>query len=506
MRTLFAKILIWFWLAFAVMIVAFALLESVARQRRLQLPMGRGGPLGMVTPLAEDALQREGRAGLIRIVNEMESDAPPPPPHGPPPGGPSQRRGGPAPGPVRVFEFRVDPGPRHERVYVLDSTGAEVRGTPVPPPVAALARATLESPGGRVIEERQGQMRMGSRVESPAAGRYVLVVQRPAPSRFPPILPRDLWLKLGVMLAIGAIGCYLLARHITAPIERLRRATQRLAGGDLTARVGVQRNGGGDELKELGQDFDRMAERLETAASMQRRLLRDVSHELRSPLARMQVGIGILRQVASDEKSRATIERLDSEAGRLASMIQDLLTISRLESREWTIAREPVDVSALVDDVAADAAFEAGTRGSTVQVGHVDPVVVDGVRDLLRSAIDNVVRNAVRHTREGTAVEIAVRACPDGDAPHATVTVRDHGDGVPKDQLTRIFEPFYRVDDVRARSTGGAGLGLSIARRCLEEHGGSIAARRAEGGGLEVVLRLPLSATVHGSTPSLHTP
>jgi two-component system sensor histidine kinase CpxA len=235
-----------------------------------------------------------------------------------------------------------------------------------------------------------------------------------------------------------------------------------------------------------------MAERLETAASLQRRLLRDVSHELRSPLARLQVGIGILRQVSTDQKTQATVERLDDEAGRLSRMIQDLLMISRLESREWTLSRERVDVSALVSELAADAAFEARTRGSTVQVGRLDPMIMEGSPSLLRSAIDNVVRNAVRHTAEGTTVEIDVRAHPESDPPGATVTVRDHGAGLPDDQLTRIFEPFYRVDDARAESAGGAGLGLAIARRAVEEHGGSIEARRAEGGGLAVLIRLPL--------------
>jgi len=279
---------------------------------------------------------------------------------------------------------------------------------------------------------------------------------------------------------------------MTAPILRLREAAQRLAGGDLAARVGVRKGGRGDELEDLGQDFDAMAERLETAASLQRRLLRDVSHELRSPLARLQVGIGILRQITTDQKARATVERLDDEAGRLSRMIQDLLVISRLESREWTLARERVDVSALISDLAADAEFEARTRGSRVEVGRLDPLVLEGSPSLLRSAIDNVVRNAVRHTGEGTAVEIDVRAHPGSDPPCAIITVRDHGAGVPDDQLTRIFEPFYRVDDARAEGAGGAGLGLAIARCSVEEHGGSIEARRAEGGGLAVLIRLPL--------------
>lgn len=534
MRTLFAKILIWFWLAFAVMIGAFALLESIDRERRLQLPSGNGGPFDLVTLMAEDALRREGRAGLVRVVDGMEHRARW---TRSPQDADSARRDDPAsvresarfetgiePGPASPFvremgkrESAFDsgagivglPGPRpprlgarvtSERLYVLDGEGTELRGRPVPHAVTSLARAALESTTGRVIEERQGQMRIGYRVEAPTAGRFALVVVRPAPPRFLPLLPRDLWLKLGILLAIGAIGCYALARYMTAPIQRLRRATQRVASGDLEARVGARKDGRGDELEELGQDFDRMAERIETAVSVQRRLLRDISHELRSPLARLQIGIGILRQLSTDERAQTTIGRLEDEAGRMGRMIQDLLMISRLESREWTRARERVYVSVLVADLAADAAFEAGTRGSTVQVRLLDPVVVEGSTHLLRSAIDNVVRNAVRHTRAGTAVEIEVRANPGAVPPYATVSVRDHGIGVPEDQLRRIFEPFYRVDDSRSQGTGGAGLGLAIARRAVEEHGGSIVAERARGGGLAVVMRLPLDSPL----PAVH--
>jgi two-component system sensor histidine kinase CpxA len=234
-----------------------------------------------------------------------------------------------------------------------------------------------------------------------------------------------------------------------------------------------------------------MAERIETVISSQRRLLSDISHELRSPLARMNVAIGLMRQRGAGA-DLVMVARLEREAERLNRMIGDLLTLSRLESGERVAEPLPFDLAELVADVVGDARFEAGARGCHVQLAPSAPAPVSGASELLRSALENVVRNAVRHTADGTAVEVALA----GEDPGTVVVeVRDRGPGVPADYLERIFEPFNRLDEARDRQSGGAGLGLAIAKRAVVQHGGTIEARAADGGGLAVRIRLPRAAS-----------
>jgi two-component system sensor histidine kinase CpxA len=233
-----------------------------------------------------------------------------------------------------------------------------------------------------------------------------------------------------------------------------------------------------------------MAGRLETLVSSQRRLLGDISHELRSPLARMNLALGLLRQRGVDDPD-GMIARLETEAGRLNRLIEDLLTLSRVESGEPGPGTRSVDLGELAAGIAEDARFEARARGCEVRLVCPGPLPVVGEPGLLRTAVENVVRNAVRHTGEGTAVEITVARRAEAGAPAAVIAVRDHGPGLPADQLERIFEPFYRVQDARERSSGGTGLGLAIAKRAVAQHGGRIEAAAAPGGGLLVTIRLP---------------
>jgi two-component system sensor histidine kinase CpxA len=257
-----------------------------------------------------------------------------------------------------------------------------------------------------------------------------------------------------------------------------------LAEGDLQTRVADQLGRRNDELGKLARDFDDMAERIESLVRSQQRLSRDVSHELRSPLARMNVALGIAKQKASPDVA-AQLERIESEADRLNQMIGRILTLSKLESGADDYEKGSVDIGDLVASVADDADFEARPLGKYVTMKGDGTCMVEGNETLLRSAVENVLRNAVRYTKEGTAVEVSV--VPNGE--RVKVLVRDHGGGVPAEELENLFKPFYRVGEARERSTGGIGLGLAIADRAIAAHDGTISARNI-GDGLEIEIGL----------------
>ncbi len=296
---------------------------------------------------------------------------------------------------------------------------------------------------------------------------------------------------------ITGFFCYGLAIYLAAPVGKIRRAAQCIAGGDLSARV--QPNHfprGRDEIAGLAQDFDAMAERLESLVAAQNRLLGDVSHELRSPLTRLNLSLELARR-GDETKRLAAFDRIERESGRLEALIGELLTLSRLENglRAENL-NKIVDLSPLARDVAADADFEAQNAGRGVRVSFTGPgedleqgVKVRGDAELLRRALENIARNAARHSGENTAVEISLRAEKD----EWILGARDRGPGVPEAELEAIFRPFYRVEGARERAETdrGTGLGLAIAERATSAHGGKIGARNAEDGGLIVEIRLP---------------
>ncbi len=297
---------------------------------------------------------------------------------------------------------------------------------------------------------------------------------------------------IGILVGLCATGiiCFVLTRYVTRPIGALRTAASRLAAGDLSARAG---GGAGasrrDEIGSLVHDFDQMAERIENLITTQRRLLSDISHELRSPLARLNVAVGLARRQA-DPETQTALERIEIEADRLNDMLQNLLTLSRLESGESVEMRTGVDLAPLVADVVADADFEAQAFGRSVTLVKSAPCRVEGNVTLLRSAIENVVRNAARYTDEKTHVDVSLE-CRD---QHAVITVHDQGPGVPEESLPKLFLPFYRVDATRDRNTGGVGLGLSIAERAVRLHKGSVIAKNGKPRGLLVQIELPCVA------------
>jgi len=280
----------------------------------------------------------------------------------------------------------------------------------------------------------------------------------------------------------AAVGfCYWLAFYLTRPVRRLKSAVERFGHGDFSARSGATRN---DELGDLARAFDRMAGRIETLLTAERRLLLDISHELRSPLARLAVAIELAR---SGESLDAALNRIQKEADRLSSLVGQLLQVTRVEGDPSSLRRDPVRLDELVQQLVDDSALEAGARNCRVECPERAEVTVAGDAELLRRALENVIRNAIRHAPVGSSVEVTL-ARHNG---RAVVGVRDHGPGVPEEALPRLFDSFYRVESDRNRNSGGIGLGLSIARRAIELHKGSIRATNAHPG-LAVELELPV--------------
>jgi two-component system sensor histidine kinase CpxA len=303
--------------------------------------------------------------------------------------------------------------------------------------------------------------------------------------------PRVIALPLIVAALASGLVCFLLTRYLTAPIGRLRRATEAYAGGNLSERVAPTLGSRKDEIADLARAFDRMAQHLQELISSQRQLLSDVSHELRSPLARVQVALGLARQRA-EGRAGPEFDRIEGETERLNELIGQLLSLARLEAGVAPVSNEPVDVAELLAAVASDADFEARAGNRRVEITKTVSARIRGNTELLRSALENIVRNALRYTPEGTAVELSMDR--DSQRPDGTVIeVRDRGPGVPEEMLPRLFEPFVRVSDARDRASGGYGLGLAIADKAVRLHGGKLSARNALDGGLCVAVSLPVS-------------
>jgi signal transduction histidine kinase len=282
------------------------------------------------------------------------------------------------------------------------------------------------------------------------------------------------------------ISAVLLARYFSKPIDHLRDAFDAAANGNLQVRVGDSMGSRRDELADLGQDFDRMADRLNTLMDAQRRLLHDVSHELRSPLARLQAAVGLARQ--RPEQLETTMDRIEHESGRIDELVGELLTLSRLEAGVLGMEDEEIRVGDLLTDIVEDARFEAKLNQQQVLFEGRCDVVLKGRPELLARAVENVVRNALKHTPPGKRITVVCSV--DEQSRILRLDVLDEGTGVAESELSSIFEPFFRGSG--AYNTDGHGLGLAIAKRVMRSHGGSIQASNRASGGLCVEMLLPL--------------
>ena len=275
------------------------------------------------------------------------------------------------------------------------------------------------------------------------------------------------WIQRLWLLATILALCYVLARHLTSPLRGLQHAVERFGKGDFTARSSSQRR---DELGQLARTFDQMAERIQTLVENQRELLRDISHELRSPLTRLGLAIELAR--SGDDKERA-LNTIEKEADRLNALVGELLSLARIENQESAQRRSPVRLDAMLEDLMDVCSVESSQRECRLLFTPPGPIMVEADEELVRRAIENTIRNAVRYAPKNTDVLVTIEETKE----LSIVRVRDFGPGVPQESLTRIFEPFYRVDHDRNRETGGTGLGLAIAHRAVQIHGGRIVAQ-----------------------------
>ncbi|HZP66213.1 MAG TPA: ATP-binding protein [Rudaea sp.] len=370
-------------------------------------------------------------------------------------------------------------------LYVLGADGSDILGRPVPPGVADAAAHPVQDSEGL----HANRMRVRPLV-APDGARYTAVATFHGSPLLRMLYRRQgtFWTHVAVAMVISACFSLLLAAYITAPLARIRASARRVARGDLSARVGDLPFGQSAEILALAREFDQMAARLKELVEGQQRLIRDVSHEMRSPLSRLRVALELARsQVSGDAATQ--LARIERESERLEEMIAQAIQLSRMETTTTPSQVQDVALDELLSDIVADAAFEAQARQCTLHVAQSAPLRVRAEVDLLTSAIENVVRNAVNYTAAQTSIDLRLDRV-DGQA---RLRVRDCGPGVPAGDCLRIFEPYFRTDAARQRKSGGSGLGLAIAKRAIERQGGRIQAQNIEGGGLEVEILLPLA-------------
>jgi two-component system sensor histidine kinase CpxA len=365
-------------------------------------------------------------------------------------------------------------------IFLVDQEGSEIFGKELNPGVDRV----LKKLAGfrRRASHREGRvMLFGQEFYRPEWGSINLIIaQSPPASPFIKYLTDHLWLRLLLALIISGIISYLVSRYLTRPLKNLQQASRSLADGNLDTRIAVSASGG-DETDELARDFNSMAEQLQEKIQSQKRLLNDVSHELRSPLARLRVALAL----AEEDPTRVVelLKRIDHETERLDELIGQLLAVP-----DATIELEDsLELVTLLRELCGDAGFESQQHDKQIcfNSGPAE-AIVSSHGDLLKKAFENVIRNAVQYSPQGSTVEVSLTK----NADNCLITIDDSGPGIPEPDLQRIFEPFYRVDTARQRETGGFGLGLSIARRAIEQHGGSIAATNTYPG-LRVTIQLP---------------
>ena len=371
------------------------------------------------------------------------------------------------------------------RVLAVDEAGHEILGRTLPPWASRPPRSDVPDAAALpVIPSRPVPQIVAS------DGRhYGLIVLPPRRDYGMLGLPETRLAVLLLALAATGIASWVLTRSISRPVRALGEATRDLARGNLDIQLDPEVSTRRDELGTLGRDFDAMALRLRDLLKGREQLLRDVSHELRSPLARMRVAVGLARQPGSDVARQ--IERIEGEIERLDLLIGQVLNLSRLDAQTGTSFEEEVDLVELLDGIARDAAFEAQARHVQVRFEPPgEPHIVRGNTQLLASAVENVVRNAVSYTAPSSTVRLSLARGAEGER----IAVRDQGPGVPEAELERIFEPFHRVAESRARDSGGNGIGLAITARVMAAHRGTATAENSPDGGLVVLLTVPAPA------------
>jgi len=380
-----------------------------------------------------------------------------------------------------------------DRLFVLDRHGNDLLGRRVPEFLRTrFGRGASAGPVPELPPDTR-DVRWLSQLVSPNDETYALSLLRARRNTLGMFRSTQVPIVTAIAtLLVSAIVCFLLARYLSNPIRHLRAATRSIAAGDLGVRVSSLMGGRRDELAMLALDFDLMAERLRALLESHRELLRDVSHELRSPLARLQIALGLARRPNANLQQE--FDRIEQETGRLDELIGEILSLSRLDDPARALLAEAVNLEELLETLADNARVEADPRSIRVQLDPLPALEIAADRELLFRALENVLRNAVRFSPDGGTVRLSVER----SAEQVVLRICDRGPGVPPDALNRIFEPFFSVAHAREREASGYGIGLAITARVVALHGGSVRARNADGGGLEVEIRLPLQPAQTG--------
>ncbi|SMC96689.1 two-component system, OmpR family, sensor histidine kinase CpxA [Desulfocicer vacuolatum DSM 3385] len=330
---------------------------------------------------------------------------------------------------------------------------------------------------------------MARRISGTEGNRYVVIFE-PGIFIHSDILSKNFFLRLFIILFAGGVISFFLTRHLVSPIKKIQQATLRIARGDFSVRIGNQFHGRRDELVDLARDFDNMAEKIDRLKTIQTQVLRDISHELRSPLTRLGVALELECRRAGTNNG-LFLDRIRLEAERLNALIDQILVVAGFKQDIETMKIEPINLKALLKRIVVDADFETQSQNSPVAVIHAREIVYHGNIDLLKRTFDNIIRNAVLYSKTELPIDISILTEKKEGQSYVVVMVSDHGDGVPENSLEKIFHPFYRVENARDRKSGGTGLGLAISDRAVKMHNGFILASNRAGGGLTVKTYLP---------------
>lgn len=367
---------------------------------------------------------------------------------------------------------------RKPPIFIVDEQGDDLLGRPVTASMLNQARRALDAPDQMAVQEvvtEQGRryLMFVARHEHDKRGRGSFMRRGPIPTFFIPLVA-------SLLFSAG------LAWYLTRPVRVLRQATRQFSDGDLGVRVMPAIGSRKDEIADLGRDFDDMAEHIQSLVSAQKSLLNDVSHELRSPLARLQVAVEMSRQ--QPQRVTELLGRVEKESKRLDELVGEVLTLSRIEAGTLENELDYFDINGLVSAVSSDANFEAENQNKAIIFNDDIEILLQGRVELLRRAIENIVRNALHHTPEHSQVSISLTH----ENNEVVMTVCDSGSGVPEDKLEQLFQPFVRINEsTQNAKIPGYGLGLAIARRAIEIHHGSIRACNRDKGGLCITVRLP---------------
>jgi two-component system, OmpR family, sensor histidine kinase CpxA len=456
-RSLFLKIFLWFWVTAIATGIALILTWIILQPKNMppQSQTNLADTAWVSGTSAVDALERQGPSAASAYMKQL-----------------SQKT--------------------HLKSCLFDTSGNVIVGADCANFEDISARALISDLPK--FSARHNFLRVAVAVRGNSGRRYIYAVQSTEHRGPPPgIGASGFLLRWSVPLLVSGLICYLLTRYITAPVLRLREASQQLAQGDFSTRAAAGMEHRRDELGSLVRDFNAMAARIEELVSRQRQLIYDISHELRSPLARLNVALDLGRQRKGTDPA---FDHMEQDLECLNDMIERLLTVARLDASTTAVPMQQIDLTELVSQVVRSADFELQKRDGAVRLSSQGQYFVQGNPELLHSAIENVVRNAVRYTGTGNqasdnSVEVQLDTTAPSGAAFVRILVRDYGPGVLESEVLNIFQPFYRVADDRNRQTGGTGLGLAVAERVVRIHGGTIQARNAAPHGLEVAILLP---------------